>query len=97
MDSASFFAEVKRRASRTCLATDPLAEAGRFLDASGLTAEGQMVRKAVGALGGNSGEFGDSDVHKLGADALALVAALVDARVKKRYRDSEWLAVAAGP
>jgi hypothetical protein len=97
MDSATFFAEVKRRASRACLAPDPLAEAGRFLEASGLTAEGQMVRKSVEALAGNAGEFGDSDVHKLGADALALVGALVDARAKKRYRDAEWQAVAACP
>lgn len=95
MKSADFFAEVKRRVARPCLASDPLAEARRFLEASGLTAEGQMLRKAVAALGAKDGEFGDSDVHRLGADALGIVSALADAQVKRRYTDAEWLAAVA--
>jgi hypothetical protein len=95
MDNAAFFAEVKRRVSRACLAPDPLVEARRFMQESGSTGEGQMVRKAVQALGGNAGEFGDSDVHRLGADALALVSALADAKMRRRYRDAEWLAAVA--
>ena len=95
MNAADFFADVKRRVSRKCMASDPLEEARRVLGASGLTAEGQMVRKAVVALGTHDGEFGDSDIHRLGADALALVSALIDARNSKRYPDGDWLAAGA--
>ena len=92
MNAADFFADVKRRVSRKCLATDPLAEARRVIGTSGLTAEGQMVRKAVVALATRMGEFGDADIHRLGADALALVSALIDERNTKRYPDGEWIA-----
>lgn len=95
MNAADFFTDVKRRVSRKCMAPDPLAEARRVLGASGLTAEGQMVRKAVVALGARAGEFGDADIHRLGADALALVSALIDARNTKRYADGDWIAAGA--
>jgi hypothetical protein len=95
MNAADFFTDVKRRVSRKCQASDPLEEARRVLGASGLTAEGQMVRKAVVALGAHDGEFGDSDIHRLGADALALVSALIDARNTRRYPDGDWLAAGA--
>ena len=94
MESPAFFAEVKRRATRQCSAADPLAEARRFLEASGLTGEGQMVRKSVEALAASSGAFDEADVHRLGSETLALVSALADARAKGRYPDSEWRAAA---
>lgn len=95
MNSAMFFVDVKRRASRKCAATDPLAEARRILQGGGLTAEGQMLRRAVKALAVDAGEFGDADVHRLGSDALALVSALVEARTTRRYTDAEWLTAGA--
>jgi hypothetical protein len=95
MKSTAFLIEVKRRATRLCSSNDPLAEARRLLQTSGLTAEGQMLRKVVDALGADQGEFGESDVHRLGADMLALVSALADARATRRYSDADWLKAAA--
>jgi hypothetical protein len=94
MNAADFMTEVKRRVTRPCAAPDPLAETRRFLEASGLTGEGQMVRKSVEALGGAERDFGDADVHRLGAIALGLVSALADARERRRYPDADWLALA---
>jgi hypothetical protein len=95
MKSPEFFVEVKRRATRPCPSRDPLAEARRLLQEASPTAEMQMMRKVVEALESGQGEFGEADVHRLGADMLALASALVDARAGRRYPDGEWL-IAAG-
>jgi hypothetical protein len=94
MNLADFMADVKRRVTRPCAAPDPLAEARRFLESRGLTAEGQMVRKSVEALGGAERDFGEADVHRLGAIALGLVAALADAQDRKRYAPGDWRSLA---
>jgi hypothetical protein len=94
MNAADFMAEVKRRVTRPCAAPDPLVEARRFLETSGLTAEGQMVRKSVEALGGAERDFGEADVHRLGAITLGLVSALAEAQGRRRYASADWNSLA---
>jgi hypothetical protein len=41
-------------------------------------------------LTSGDGEFAESEVWLFSAETLALVAALVEARIAGRYPDSEW-------
>jgi hypothetical protein len=90
MNAAAFFINVRQRAPWTPPITDPLGEAQRFIESYGHTGEGKVVLAAVHALWKRDGEFADSDICSLGHHSLALVSALVDARVKGRYPDVKW-------
>jgi hypothetical protein len=74
----------------TSPARDPLAEARRFLDDYGETGEGQALRRFMDTLASDNGEFAESEVWLFSAETLALVAALVEARISGRYPDAEW-------
>jgi hypothetical protein len=93
MDAAAFLIALGRRTRATSPARDPLAEARRFLDDYGQTGEGQALRswvRVIDTLVSGNGEFAESEVWLFGAETLALVAALVEARIGGRYPDAEW-------
>jgi hypothetical protein len=90
MNAAAFLVALRRRACTTSSARDPLAEALTFLDAHGDTAEGQALRRVMDTLASGKGEFAESEVWLFSAETLALVAALVEARIEGRYPDAEW-------
>ncbi len=90
MNAAAFLVELRRRTRAVSPARDPLAEAHRFLDTRGETGEGQALRRVIETLATGAGDFADSDVWLFSAETLALVSALVEARMEGRYSDEEW-------
>ena len=85
MKAAAFLSLLKRRANAASEARDPLAEAQRFLQERGDTAEGQALRRVIETLIAGSGEFAESEVWLFSQDTLPLVAALIDARTGGGY------------
>ena len=79
-----------RRARAVYPVRDPLAEARRFLDAHGETGEGQALRRVLKTLATGAGDFDESEVWLFSAETLALVSALVEARLEGLYPDGEW-------
>lgn len=90
MDAAAFFASVRRRTAFTSTHRDPLAAARQYINHHGDTAEVQALRKVIKALAAKEGEFAESEVWLFGIETIALVAALVDARMEGRYTEIEW-------
>jgi hypothetical protein len=90
MNAAAFLVALRRRARITSPSSDPLAEARRFLDEFGETAEGQALRRVIDTLASGNGEFAESEVWLFSAETLALVAALVEVRIEGRYPVAEW-------
>ena len=90
MNAAAFLVELRRRDPAVSPIRDPLAEARRFLDAHGETGEGQALRRVVETLATGSGDFAESDVWLFSGETLALVSALVEARMEGRYMEGEW-------
>ena len=93
MNAAAFLLALRRRARIPFPARDPLAEARRFLDAHGETAEGQALRNVMDTLASGNGEFAESEVWLLSAETLALVAELVEARIEGLYPDTGMVAL----
>ena len=85
MNAAAFLVALRRRAPATSPAGDPLADARRFLDAHEETGEGQALRRVIDTLASGNGEFAESKVWLFSAETLALVAALVEARIDDLY------------
>ena len=90
MNAAAFLVALRRRARAVSPVPDPLAEAHRFLDAHGETGEGRALRKVLETLATGAGDFDESEVWLFSAETLALVSALVDARLQGLYPDGEW-------
>jgi hypothetical protein len=90
MNAAAFLVALRCRANTVSPVRDPLAEARRFLDARGETAEGRALRRVIETLATGAGEFSESDVWLFSAERLALVSALVEARLQGLYPDGEW-------
>ena len=90
MNAAAFLVVLRRRARATSPARDPLAAARRFLDEFGETGEGQALRRVIDTLASGNGEVAESEVWLFSAETLALIAALVEARIERRYPDAEW-------
>ncbi len=90
MNAAAFLVALRRRARYVSTVRDPLAEARRFLDAHGETGEGRALRKVVETLATGTGDFNESEVWLFSAETLALVSALVEARMEGLYPDGEW-------
>ena len=90
MNAAVFLVALRRRARAESSVQDPLAEARRFLDAHGETREGQALRRVIETLTTGAGDFAESDAWLFSAETLALVAALVEARLKGLYPDGDW-------
>jgi hypothetical protein len=90
MNAAAFLVALRHRARAASPARDPLAEARRFLDAHGETAEGQALRRVMEILAFGNGEFAESEVWLFSTEMLALVATLVEARIEGCYPDAEW-------
>ncbi len=90
MNAAAFLVALRRRARYSSPARDPLAEARRFLDARGETGEGRALRKVIETLATGAGDFAESEVWLFSAETLALVDALVEARLEGRYPDGDW-------
>ncbi len=90
MVSAAFLVTLRRRARAVSPVRDALAEARRFLDASGETREGQALRKVIETLATGTGDFDESEVWLFSAETLALAAALVEARLQGLYPDGDW-------
>ena len=90
MNAAAFLLTLRRRARAVSPDRDPLAEARRFLDARGETGEGRAFRRVIEILATGAGDFAESDVWLFSADTLALMAALVEARLQGRYPDGDW-------
>ncbi len=90
MNAAAFLVALRRRARAVSPVRDPLAEAHRFLDAHGETGEGQALRRVIETLTTGAGDFEESEVWLFSAETLALVSALVEARLEGRYSDEEW-------
>ena len=53
----------------------------------GETGEGQALRRVVETLATGAGDFDESEVWLFSAETLALVSALVEARMEGRYSD----------
>ena len=81
---------LRRRARYVSPARDPLAEVRRFLDTHGETGEGRALRRVIETLATGTGDFAKSEVWLFSAETLALVDALVDARLQGLYPDREW-------
>ncbi len=62
----------------------------RFLDARGETGESQALRKVIETLVTGTGEFAEAEVWLFSANTLALVSALVEARLQGLYPDGDW-------
>ena len=90
MNAAAFLVALRRRARAISPVRDPLAEAHRFLDTSRETGEGQALRRVIETLATGTGDFDESEVWLFSAETLALVAALVEARLEGRYPDGDW-------
>ena len=90
MNAAAFLTELRRRTSAAFNGRDPLAEARHFLELHAETGEGQALRKVMRTLATTQGEFSESEVWLFSAETLALVAALVEARIEGRYSEIEW-------
>lgn len=91
MDAAAFHLALRRRTRDLTPARDPLAEARRFLDAHGETGEGQALRRVIDTLATGKGEFAESEVWLFSTETLALVAALVEARIQGIfYTEEDW-------
>lgn len=90
MDAAAFLMVLRKRAARTVLPRDPLADARRFLGQNAETAEGRALRRVLQALASGYGSFTESDAWLFSSETLGLVSALVDARLAGRYREDEW-------
>ena len=60
MNAAAFLVALRRRARAVSPARDPLADARRFLDAHGETAEGQGLRNVVETLASGAGVQAES-------------------------------------
>jgi hypothetical protein len=75
----------------TAPARDPLAKARRFLDDYRETGEWQARRRIIDTLTSGNGEFAESEVWLFSAETIALVAALVEARIEGIfYTEEEW-------
>lgn len=85
MKAAAFLLALKRRTRLVSNARDPLAEARRFVDAHGQTAEGQAFHRVMETLATHHGEFAESEVWLFSAETIALAAALVEARIEGVY------------
>ncbi len=90
MNAAAFLVALRRRARAVSPVRDPLAEARRFLDARGETGEGQALRRVIETLATGAGDFSESEVWLFSAETLALVDALVEARLQGRYPETNW-------
>ncbi len=64
----------------------------RFLEEDGGTGEGQALRKVIKARATTGGDFSESDAWLFSAETIALVDALVEARLEGRYPDLDWWA-----
>jgi hypothetical protein len=96
MTPAAFALEASRRAGAPLDVRDPLALAGTIVRGSNLTAELQMLRRAVKAIGLDFGEFAEADLYLLSLDSLKLVSALREAKLRGQYSVMEWARVATG-
>ncbi len=90
MNAAAFLVALRRRARAVSPVRDPLAEARRFLDARGETGEGQALRRVIETLATGAGDFDESEVWLFSSETLALVDALVEARLQGLYPDGDW-------
>ncbi len=81
---------LRRRARTVSPVRDPLAEARRFLDAHGETGEGRALRRVIETLATGAGDFDESEVWLFSSETLALVSALVEARLQGLYPDGDW-------
>ena len=92
MNPTAFLLAVRCRTQATSSHPDPLAAAWRFLEERGDTRESRALRRIIKTLGNGCGEYSESDMDLLGDDAVALVAALLDARERCLYSEEEWQA-----
>lgn len=93
MKAAAFLLALRDRACAVSSSSDPLADARRFLEARGDTAEGQALRKVIITLASGNGEFAESEAWLFSSETLALVAALVEARIEGSYPELDWWAL----
>ncbi len=90
MNAAAFLVAFRRRARAVYPVRDPLTEARRCLDARGETGEGQALRRVIETLATGAGDFDESEVWLFSSETLALVSALVEARLQGLYPDGDW-------
>ncbi len=91
MKAAAFLLALSRRTPTISPSRDPLADARCFVLAHGETGEGRALRRIINLLATGEGEFLEADVWHFSAETLALVAALVDARIAGiPYSEVEW-------
>lgn len=90
MDPGAFVLEVCRRAGEPLNVRDPLQIAKSILWGEDQTAEVQVLRRAVEAIGLNWGEFSEADIYLLSLDMLKLVSALREAKLRGQYPVINW-------
>jgi hypothetical protein len=91
MNAAAFLLLVRQRANQTAPSKNPLEDARRLIERSPDTLQGQMLCKIVATLATGEAEFSDSDVYAFDQEHLALVGALIEARLLGGYTEDEWL------
>ena len=90
MNAAAFLVPLRRRARYVSPVRDPLAEAHRFLDTHGETGEGRALRKVLETLATGAGNVDEAEVWLFSTETLALISALVDARLQGLYPEGDW-------
>ncbi len=91
MKAAAFLLALRRRTPAISPSRDPLADARRFVHEHGETGEGRALRRIINLLATGEGEFSEADIWHFSAATLALVVALVDARITGiPYSEAEW-------
>ena len=87
---AVFLLEACKRSGGPLDTSDPLKVAETFLAASGDTAEGQVLLRAIDAIAWDWGEFREFEIHLLSHPTRKLVAALLEARISGHYSNLDW-------
>jgi len=90
MNAAAFLLLVRQRAHQPVPSKNPLDEARRLIRQSGDSLQGRMLCKIIAALATGTAEFSESDVYAFDQQHLALVGALIEARLLGGYSEDEW-------
>lgn len=90
MNATAFLLAVKGREPASPMHPDPLEVARSFLRENASSDEAPALRRILRTLANGRGEYSEADAYVLGDKALALVAALFEARERCLYSEEEW-------
>lgn len=90
MNPAAFLLLVRQQYPLAAPAKDPLLEARRLIERSPDALQGRMLSRITAALATGEAEFAESDVFAFDQEHLALVSALIEARLMRGSSADEW-------